>query len=123
MRSHIHDATKAFRSTQSNTARRVRAALGACLCVIAPLAFGTPGGEPLVLDTQTGIHSGVPGTVLQTGPLGGPGMVPMATLPGPPQQDQPPIVVSPYIDYSSGQATAPAQSNGRRHGNSRTPYP
>jgi hypothetical protein len=71
-----------------------------------------PGGEPLVLDTQTGIHSGVSGTVLQSAPLGAPGMVPMATLPGLPQQEQQPIVVSPYIQYGGESAAPPANGQG-----------
>ena len=86
--------------------------------------FAKPGGEPLVLDTQTGIHSGVSGTVLQSGPLGGPGMVPMATLPGPPQEAEPLIVVSPYVEYSTGQSTVPAPPGGSpRPRVPRTPRP
>ncbi|MDR5779714.1 hypothetical protein QCE63_09800 [Caballeronia sp. LZ065] len=78
------------------------------------------GGEPLVLDTQTGIHSGVSGTVLQSGSLGGPGMVPMQTLPGPPQEAQPPIVVSPYVEYpGAGQNSVPTQQG--HGGRSRVP--
>jgi hypothetical protein len=68
-------------------------------------AFAQAGGRPLVLDTQTGIQSGAAGTVLQTGPLYGSGMIParpMATLPELPQQDQQTIVVSPYIELQPG---------------------
>jgi hypothetical protein len=68
-------------------------------------AFAQAGGQPLILDTQTGIHSGAGGTVLQTGPLNGSGMVParpLATLPEVPQQDQQTIIVSPYIDLQQG---------------------
>ena len=68
-------------------------------------AFGQAGGQPLVLDTQTGIHSGAGGTVLQTGPLTGSGMVParpMAKLSELPQQDQQAIIVSPYIELQQG---------------------
>jgi len=68
-------------------------------------ALGQAGGQPLVLDTQTGIHSGAGGTILQTGPLNGSGMVParpMATLPELPQQDQQTIIVSPYIELQQG---------------------
>jgi len=68
-------------------------------------ALGQAGGQPLVLDTQTGIHSGAGGTILQTGPLNGLGMVParpMATLPELPQQDQQTIIVSPYIELQQG---------------------
>jgi hypothetical protein len=87
------------------------AAVAAIVCV-AQAALAKPGGEPLVLDTQTGIHSGASGTVLQTGPLTGSGMVqarPMANLPELSPQDQPPIVVAPYVSYSASQASlAPA---------------
>ncbi|SAL75306.1 hypothetical protein [Caballeronia telluris] len=75
---------------------------------IVPPALAKPGGEPLVLDTQTGIHSGVPGTVLQTGPLNAPGMIqarPMANLPELPPQEQVPIIVSPYVTYPGSQTT------------------
>jgi hypothetical protein len=69
-------------------------------------AVAKPGGEPLVLDTQTGIHSGAPGMVLQSAPLNSPGLVgaqPMPGLPGPPQQEQAPIIVSPYVEMSAAQ--------------------
>ncbi|WP_321797140.1 hypothetical protein [Caballeronia sp. J97] len=102
----------------TNVRSRGYAAKAARLCIALAAAlpasqsvFAKPGGEPLVLDTQTGIHSGVSGTVLQSGPLGGPGMVPMATLPGI-SQAEPPIVVSPYVEYSTGQGTAPTQPGG-----------
>jgi len=68
-------------------------------------AFAQAGGRPLILDTQTGIHSGAGGIVLQTAPLNGSGLVParpMATLPELPQQDQQTIVVSPYIELPQG---------------------
>ncbi|WP_158934251.1 hypothetical protein [Burkholderia sp. S171] len=68
-------------------------------------AAGQAGGQPLILDTQAGIHSGAGGTVLQTGPLTGSGIVPArptATLPELPQQDQQTIIVSPYIDLQQG---------------------
>ncbi|SAL03323.1 hypothetical protein AWB77_06761 [Caballeronia fortuita] len=119
----------------TNTRLAGRAARNVRLCIALAAAFigwqaayAKPGGEPLVLDTQTGIHSGVSGTVLQSGPLGGPGMVPMATLPGI-QQADPPIVVSPYVEYSSGQGAAPSQPSqpgqprGTRPRVSRTPHP
>jgi hypothetical protein len=89
---------------------------GAVLAWVVGFAQPTlakPGGEPLVLDSQTGIHSGVSGTVLQTGPLDPPGMVqarPLATLPELPQQEQMPIMVSPYITYPGSPTTdQPAQ--------------
>src|SRR5471032_1287606 len=76
--------------------------------------FAQAGGQPLILDTQTGIHSGAGGTVLQTAPLNGPGMVParsMSTLQELPQQDQQTIVVSPYIELQQG-AHHGGQGNG-----------
>ncbi|WP_250513378.1 hypothetical protein [Caballeronia sp. INDeC2] len=100
------------------------ACVGVALAAASQATFAKPGGEPLVLDTQTGIHSGVSGTVLQSGPLGGPGMVPMATLPGLPQEPEPPIVVSPYVEYSNGQNTVPTQPGGGvRPRVPRTPHP
>jgi hypothetical protein len=68
-------------------------------------AFAQAGGRPLILDTQTGIHSGAGGMVLQTAPLNQPGMVParpLGTLPEVPQQGQQTIVVSPYIEVQPG---------------------
>jgi hypothetical protein len=85
------------------------ATVGMWLCV-AQAAFAKPGGEPLILDTQTGIHSGTSGTVLQTAPLNSSGMVQMDTLPGSPQQEQPPIIVSPYVEYPNGQNATPSGS-------------
>lgn len=77
-------------------------------------AFAQAGGQPLLLDTQTGIHSGAGGTVLQTGPLNSSGMVPArptSTLQELPQQDQQTIVVSPYIELQQG-AHHGGQGNG-----------
>jgi len=81
------------------------AALWLVLGLTALDAFAQAGGRPLILDTQTGIHSGAGGTVLQTAPLNGSGLVParpLATLPELPQQDQQTIVVSPYIELPQG---------------------
>lgn len=89
--------------------RPIKCVAIAALCLVLGLttldAFAQAGGQPLILSTQTGIHSGAGGTVLETGPLSGSGMVfarPMATLPELPQQDQQPIIVSPYIDLQQG---------------------
>jgi hypothetical protein len=121
MSGHINDTTK-IRVGQgvARTARLCAALVMGLGCV--GLAIAKPGGEPLVLDTQTGIHSGVSGTVLQSAPLGSPGMVPMATLPGLPQQEQQPIIVSPYVEYSNGQNTLPVQPGGGG-GRPRVPRP
>jgi hypothetical protein len=99
--------------------RPVKSVAIAALCLVSGLttldAFAQAGGQPLILSTQTGIHSGAGGTVLQTGPLNGSGMVPaspMATLPELPQQDQQTIVVSPYIDLQQGGGHHGAQGYG-----------
>jgi hypothetical protein len=90
-----------------------RAPLCAALICSAMIAdtFAQAGGRPLILDTQTGIQSGAGGTVLQTGPLNGQGMVParpLATLPEvSAQQGQQPIVVSPYIEVQPGGYSGP----------------
>jgi hypothetical protein len=89
--------------------RPIKCAATAALWLVSGLtaldAFAQAGGRPLILDTQTGIHSGAGGTVLQTAPLNGSGLVParpLATLPELPQQDQQTIVVSPYIELPQG---------------------
>lgn len=89
--------------------KRIKYGAATALLLVSSLVttdtFAQAGGRPLVLDTQTGIHSGGGGTVLQTGPLNGSGIVParpMATLPEFPQQDQQTIVVSPYIELQPG---------------------
>ena len=112
----------------------------AALCLVSGLttldALAQAGGQPLVLDTQTGIHSGAGGTVLQTGPLNGSGIVParpMAELPELPQQDQQTIIVSPYIDlqqgrhhgghgYGSSTGPQPSPSNNRNRPRSTLPH-
>ncbi|MEK6426200.1 MAG: hypothetical protein V4801_42055 [Burkholderia gladioli] len=55
---------------------------------------------PLVLDTQTGIHDGKSGTVLQTAPLNPAPIVEPAQIRQPAelqQNGQVPVVVAPYI--------------------------
>ncbi len=75
-------------------------------------------GQPLVLDTQTGIHDGQSGIVLQNAPLSSAPMVPARQLPTLQQLDsasgQPPIVVSPYIALPGAGGTAPATGTGYR---------
>ncbi len=65
---------------------------------------------PVVLDTQTGIHDGQSGTVLQTAPLNRAPIVEPAQIRQPAelqQGDQTPIVVAPYV-------RAPASSGYRQ---------
>ncbi|GAB7536117.1 hypothetical protein AB4851_21595 [Burkholderia sp. 22PA0099] len=55
---------------------------------------------PVVLDTQTGIHDGRSGTVLQTAPLNPAPIVEPAQIRQPAelqQNNQVPVVVAPYI--------------------------
>jgi len=60
---------------------------------------------PVILDTQTGIHDGKSGVILQNAPLTRQPMVPAqstATLPDMAPQAQQPIVVAPYIELPGG---------------------
>ncbi|WP_277188857.1 hypothetical protein [Caballeronia sp. BR00000012568055] len=107
-------------TTRKSLARHA-AVLALTLCA-AHSALAKPGGEPLVLDTQTGIHSGVPGTVLQTAPLNSSGMVQMDTLPDIQQQGQPPIIVQPYVEYPGTQGATPYNSNSGRNRPPRQSY-
>jgi hypothetical protein len=78
----------------------VKLSMSVVSALLASAVFAQPGGEPLILDTQTGIHSGAGGTVLQTGPLTSHEMVQapsLPTVPGSQQQNQPIIEVTPYI--------------------------
>lgn len=71
--------------------------------------LAAPSAQPVILDTQTGIHDGQSGIVLENAPLVREPMVPAQSLPAPTElapQGQQPIVVSPYIDLSTG-APAP----------------
>ncbi len=68
-------------------------------------AFAASSGQPVILDSQTGIHDGQSGMVLQNAPLVREPMVPAQSLPAATElapQGQPPIIVSPYIDLSGG---------------------
>jgi hypothetical protein len=115
--------TNLFNLSTRRIAARACAVIVLCLSG-QPQVFAKPGGEPLILDTETGIHSGVPGTVLQTAPLNSSGMVQMDTLPNLQQQGEQPIIVQPYVEYPTGQSSTPSSgySGGRRRG-PQTPYP
>jgi hypothetical protein len=106
--------------TRKSLARRA-AVLALTLCA-AQTVLAKPGGEPLVLDTQTGIHSGVPGTILQTAPLNSSGMVQMDTLPDLQQQGQPPIIVQPYVEYPGTQSATPYSGSSGRNRPPRQSY-
>jgi hypothetical protein len=79
------------------------------LCLTGP-ARADSDRPPVVLDTQTGIHDGKSGVVLQNAPLARQPMVPaqpMATLTDMTPQAQQPIVVSPYIELPGGRDRRP----------------
>lgn len=78
------------------------AAAGLLLLAAAGSAHADSDRPPVVLDTQTGIHDGKSGMVLQNAPLVRQPMVPAATLTDVAPQGQPPIIVSPYIELPGG---------------------
>lgn len=97
---------------------RVAAKTAMCLAFAGIASYATADGPPVVLDTQTGIHDGQSGLVLQNAPLSREPMVPMQQLAAPAQPDpaaangQPPIVVAPYIALPGPGGAAPATGNG-----------
>jgi hypothetical protein len=85
----------------SAPARSLAAAAGLSIAVVASPVLADSDRAPVVLDTQTGIHDGRSGLVLQNAPLARQAMVPTqptATLPEMAPQAQQPIVVAPYIE-------------------------
>ncbi|MBU6487945.1 MAG: hypothetical protein KGQ57_08980 [Burkholderiales bacterium] len=72
-----------------------------CLALMGIASYALAEGQPLVLDSQTGVHDGQSGLVLQNAPFSRAPMVPAQQLPTPTELDstsgQPPIVVAPYI--------------------------
>ncbi len=101
---------------------RSRAAVyaAACLVLAGVASRAMADGQPLVLDTQTGIHDGKSGLVLQNAPLSRAQMVPAQQLPAPEQLNatsgDPPIVVAPYIALPGASGAAPAGANGYGYG-------
>ncbi|WP_374192410.1 hypothetical protein [Trinickia acidisoli] len=99
---------------------RLRTAVcaAAYLVLIGVASRAMADGQPLVLDTQTGIHDGQSGFVLQNAPLSRAAIVPAQQLPTPDQSNdatsgQPPIIVAPYVAVpgAKGTAQAPAASS------------
>lgn len=81
------------------------AVAGSLLAAAATPALADSDRPPVVLDTQTGIHDGRSGLVLQNAPLARQPMVPAqstATLQEMAPQAQQPIVVAPYIELPGG---------------------
>ena len=79
------------------------------LCATDP-ARADSDRPPVILDTQSGIHDGKSGVVLQNAPLVRQPMVPAqptATLTDMTPQAQQPIVVSPYIELPGARDRRP----------------
>ena len=90
----------------------------ACFALMAVASHAMADGEPLVLDTQTGIHDGQSGLVLQNAPLSRAPMVPAQQLPTLQQSGatdaQSPIIVAPYVALPGANGAAPAAGSGYR---------
>ncbi len=80
---------------------------------IALSVSAEPGRAPLILDTQSGIHDGQSGTVLQNAPLS------RAPIAAPAQMAAPaelapnsgmPVIVAPYIEIPAWNPQQPRQS-------------
>lgn len=78
------------------------AAVGLLLLVAASSTRADSDRPPVVLDTQTGIHDGKSGIVMQNAPLVREPMVPATTLTDVAPRGQPPIIVSPYVELPGG---------------------
>lgn len=92
---------------------RSRMAVSAAVCLVlaAVSSLALADGPPVVLDTQTGIHDGQSGIVLQNAPLSRAPMVPAQQLPTPMESNasgEPPIVVAPYIALPGANGASPA---------------
>lgn len=91
---------------------RSRVVIGAAAsCVLAAVSsYALADGPPVVLDTQTGIHDGQSGIVLQNAPLSGAPMVQTQQLPTPTElnatSSDSPIVVAPYIELPGANGAA-----------------
>lgn len=94
----------------------IGAAAGCILAAVSPYALAD--GPPVVLDTQTGIHDGHSGIVLQNAPLSRVPMVQAQQLPTPTELNatnaDSPIVVAPYIALPGANGAAPAPRFGNR---------
>lgn len=91
---------------------RLPVGAAACLLLAAFSSQAFADGPPVVLDTQTGIHDGQSGIVLQNAPLSRAPMVPMQQLPAPTELNatsaDAPIVVAPYIALPGPNGEMPA---------------
>lgn len=91
---------------------RIAAGLALLLLAQAFPAFAGSDRQPVILDTQTGIHDGRSGVVLQNAPLVHQPMVaaqPTASLQEFAPQQQPAIIVAPYVELPVGASAAVAR--------------
>lgn len=91
---------------------RIAAGLALLLLVQAFPAFAGSDRQPVILDTQTGIHDGRSGVVLQNAPLVSQPMVaaqPTASLQEFAPQQQPAVIVAPYVEVPGGAPAAVAR--------------
>jgi hypothetical protein len=105
-----------FYSPRFSPRCRVAVYAAAWLVLTGSASRAMADGQPLILDTQTGIHDGKSGLVLQNAPLSRAPMVTTQQLAAPEQLNatsgDPPIVVAPYIALPGASGPAPAGANG-----------
>jgi hypothetical protein len=83
----------------------------ALLCAV-PMARAESSGQPLALDTQSGISDGHSGIILQTAPLSHQPIVEASPMAAPSElapSSSTPMVVAPYIGLSTGRASGAQQ--------------
>lgn len=90
----------------------------ACVTLVGISTCALADGPPLILDSQTGVHGGQSGVILQSAPFSHEPMVPAQQLPTPQQLNttsgEPPIIVAPYIALPGPNGAAPAIGNAYR---------
>jgi hypothetical protein len=77
----------------------------AALAAPSVFAASSNGGQPLILDTQSGISDGHSGTVLQTAPLSHERIVQAKQMATPTEltpNSSTPIIVEPYVQMPGG---------------------
>ncbi|HEV3105253.1 MAG TPA: hypothetical protein VGZ01_06160 [Trinickia sp.] len=91
---------------------RATPAICAAACLLSCVALpAMADGQPLILDTRTGINDGQSGIVLQNAPLSSSPMVQAQPTASPAQLDQsnaqPPVIVAPYIELPAAGTSTP----------------
>jgi hypothetical protein len=100
------------------------ASVSTLFAALATLAFNAPpvfaassnGGQPLILDTQSGISDGHSGTVLQTAPLSHERIVQAKQMATPTEltpNSSTPIIVEPYVQMPGGSNGSTSTSHTR----------